>query len=67
MRPKQPKNEEHNYWDHFCMDANEILRFYKNRTCDFCGQKYISSEEQILRNKIPSDHWNKFLGNKNGR
>lgn len=54
------------WWDHFCFDANEILRFNKNQPCDFCQQKYISIEEKELRNKIPLDYWNRFLGNKNG-
>jgi len=56
------KEATYQWWDHYCPDAREILRFNKKDNCHFCNEKYASDEEKQLRNKIPVDYWIKIIG-----
>jgi len=59
------KKDTPQWWDHYCPDAQELLRFNKKENCHFCDEKYTSNEEKELRSKLPPDYWFKILGNKN--
>lgn len=50
------------WWTHFCTSANDTLKIRKNSQCEFCDERYISTEEENLRSKIPVEYFTKIIG-----
>lgn len=49
------------WWDHYCFDVQEVLRFDKKEKCHMCNKKYESEYELEYKKKIPIDIWSKLL------
>lgn len=59
------KKDTPQWWDHYCPDAQELLRFNKKKIVISAMKNTQATKKKELRSKLPPDYWFKILGNKN--